>query len=170
MANRRESCGTNQTAAASEKALTGAILAADIAQDYEEYLAIFDRFYSDDIEGTTDTMQDPVAGKAALRARLAGFLMPLHVFAENGGVSVSLKHSPINGDRTDETHGLWTLELLGATGARCSVTWCSRRRWRAGRIVAEHHYDHRQIGGPLTLSDLHFTGTGMPAAALDRLA
>ena len=71
---------------ASERALNGAIVAADISHSFEEYLEIFDHFYAEDIEGTTDTMKR-VHGKAAVRTRLAGFLIPLHVFAEIGGVS-----------------------------------------------------------------------------------
>jgi hypothetical protein len=141
---------------ASERALNGAIVAADISQSFEEYLEIFDHFYAEDIEGTTDTMKEPVHGKAAVRTRLAGFLVPLHVFAEIGGLSVSIHSSPIRGDRADETHSAWTLQLSGVTGTTCTVTWSSRRRWRLGRVVSEHHYDHRQIGGPLTFSDLRF--------------
>ncbi len=79
---------------ASERALNGAIVAADISQSVEEYLEIFDHFYAEDIEGTTDTMKEPVHGKAAVRTRLAGFLIPLHVFAEIGGVSVSIQSRP----------------------------------------------------------------------------
>ena len=71
--------------AASERALNGAILAAEISESYEEYLQIFDHFYADDIHATADGVKEPVVGKAAIRARLAGFLVPLHVFAEIGG-------------------------------------------------------------------------------------
>jgi hypothetical protein len=152
------SSDSSPTIAASERALNGAILAAEISESYEEYLEIFDHFYADDIHATADGLQEPVVGKAAVRARLAGFLVPLHVLAEIVGVSVSIQWSPITGDRSDETHSAWTLELRGVTGASCRVTWCSRRRWRAGRVLSEHHYDHRQIGGPLTFSDLRLSG------------
>ena len=143
---------------ASERALNGAIQAAEISESYEEYLEIFDHFYTDDIHATADGLKEPVEGKAAVRARLANFLVPLHVLAEIGGLSVSIQWSPIPGDRPHETHSAWTLELRGVTGASCRVTWCSRRRWRAGRVLSEHHYDHRQIGGPLTFSDLRLSG------------
>ena len=147
--------------AASERVLNGAILAAEISESYEEYLEIFDHFYADDIHATADGRKGPVEGKAAVRARLADFLVPLHVLAEIGGVSVSIQWSAITGDRPDETHSAWTLELRGVTGASCRVTWCSRRRWRAGHIVSEHHYNRQQIGGPLTFSDLRFSEDGM---------
>src|SRR6266403_768392 len=111
MGNSRDS---RPTITASERALNGAILAAEISESYEEHLEIFDHFYADDIHATTDGLKEPVEGKAAVRARLAGFLVPLHVFAEIRGVS----------------------------GSSCRVTWCSRRRWRAGRVLSEHHYDH----------------------------
>jgi hypothetical protein len=50
---------------ASERALNAAIVATDISHSSEEYLEIFDHFYAEDIEGTTDTMKEPVHGKAA---------------------------------------------------------------------------------------------------------
>ena len=161
MGNYRDSSPT----IASERALNGAILAAQISESFEEYLDIFDHFYADNIHATAGGLNEPVEGKPAVRARLAGFLVPLHVFAEIGGLGVSIQWSPITGDRPDETHSAWTLELHGVTGASCSVTWCSRRRWRAGRVVSEHHYDHGQIGGPLTFTDLRLPGEGMPGDA-----
>ena len=63
--------------AASERALNGAILAAEISESYEEYLEIFDHFYADDIHATADGLKEPLEGKAEVRARLAGFLVPL---------------------------------------------------------------------------------------------
>jgi hypothetical protein len=147
--------------AASERALNRAILAAEISESFEEYLGIFDLFYADDIHATADGLKEPVAGKPAVRALIEGFLVPLHVFAEIGGVSVSIQWSPITGDRSDETNSAWTLELRGAEGASCLITWCSRRQWRAGRVVSEHHYNHQQIGGPLTFSDLRFSEDGI---------
>ena len=156
--------------AASERALNAAILAAEISESYEEHLEIFDHFYADDIHATADGLKEPVEGKAAVRPRLAGFLVPLHVFAEIGGLSVSIQCSPIAGDRPDETHSAWTLELRGVTGASCRIKWCSRRTWRAGRVVSEHHYDHHQIGGPLTFSDLRFSGGETAGNVSTRLA
>jgi hypothetical protein len=153
------------TIAASERVLNGAIQAAEISESYEEYLEIFDHFYADDMQATADGLKEPVEGKAAVRARLAGFLAPLHVFAEIGGLGVSIQWSPLKGDRPHETHSAWVLELRGVTGANSKVTWCSRRRWRAGRVVSEHHYDHGQIGGPLTFSDLRLLEDGTPSDA-----
>ena len=114
-------------------------------------------------------MKEPVHGKAAVRTGLAGFLVPLHVFAEIDGVSVSIQSSPIRGDRADETHSAWTLEVRGMTGRSCRQTWCCLRRWRAGRVISEHHYDHSQVGGPLTESDLLLKGDWMNPDAPTRL-
>ena len=160
---------SGRTIAALERGLNDAILAADISQSFEEHLEIFDHFYAEDFQASTDTLEEPVEGKAAVRSQLARFLVPLHVFAEIGGVSVSIQWSPLRGDRSDETHSAWTLELRGVTGASCRVTWCSRRRWRAGRVISEHHYDHRQTGGPLTLSDLRFSDGGTAGDVSTRL-
>jgi hypothetical protein len=152
---------SSSTVAASERVLNGAILAAEISESFEEHLKVFDGFYADDIQVTADALKEPVAGKPAVRALLERFLIPLHVFAEVGGLSVSIQWSPILGDRSDETNSAWTLELLGVTGASCRITWCSRRRWWAGQVVSEHHYNHQQIGGPLTFSDLQFSEDGI---------
>ena len=167
VSNSRDS---SPTIAASERALNSAILAAEINESYEEYLEVFDHFYANDLHATADGLKEPVVGKAAVRARLADFLVPLHVLAEIGGLSVSIQWSPITGDRPHETHSAWTLELRGVTGASCRVTWWSRRRWRAGHIVSEHHYNRQQIGGPLTFSDLRFSEDGITRDTATRLA
>ena len=63
---------------ASERALNGAIVAADISQSFEEYLEIFDHFYADDIEGTTDTMKAlPLRSTAAALGTSTSFAGPL---------------------------------------------------------------------------------------------
>ena len=160
---------SSSTVAASERVLNNAILAAEISESFEEHLKVFDHFYADDIHATADGLKEPVVGKAAVRALLERFLVPLHVFAEIGGLSVSIQWSPIIGDRSDETNSAWTLELLGVTGASCRITWCSRRRWRAGHVVSEHHYNHEQIGGPLTFSDLRFSDDGITSGIAKRL-
>jgi hypothetical protein len=44
------------------------------------------------------------------------FLVPLHAMAEVGGVSISIRQTAISGDAIDETHSVWTLELVGVSG------------------------------------------------------
>ena len=41
------------------------------------------------------------------------------------------------------------------TGKRCTLKWYAVRRWKGARVVYEHHYDHQQVGGPLTLEDFN---------------
>ncbi len=64
-----------RTIAVSERALNGAILTSEISRSFEEYVEIFDYFYTEDIQATTETLKEPVQGKCAVRARLAGFLV-----------------------------------------------------------------------------------------------
>src|SRR6266852_4655465 len=78
-----------------ERALNAAIVHADISRSYEEYLELFDQFYADDIEGSSETMKEPLRGKESVRSLLFGFLAPLHVLAEVGGVSISIRETPI---------------------------------------------------------------------------
>jgi hypothetical protein len=137
-----------------ERTLNGAIVHADISRSYEEYLEIFDEFYADDIEGSSDTTEEPIRGKAGVRALVFGFLVPLHAMAEVGGVSIAVRQRSIPGDVVDETHSAWTLELVGATGRVCTVNWRIFRKWSDSRVVLEHHYDHQQGGEPLSDGDL----------------
>src|SRR6266852_9835844 len=137
-----------------ERTLNAAIVHAEISRSYEEYLEIFDEFYAEDIEGSSETMEEPIRGKVGVRLLVLGFLVPLHVMAEVGGVSVSVRQTPIPGDVVDETHSSWTLELVGATGRVCTVNWRTFRKWNESRVVLEHHYDHQQSGEPLSDGDL----------------
>ena len=84
---------------ASERALNGAIVAADISQSFEEYLEIFDHFYAEDIEGTTDTMKEPVHGKAADivcagNCSTTTCEVPVHSGYEGGGQAPSSRIMP----------------------------------------------------------------------------
>jgi hypothetical protein len=67
-----------------ERTLNAAIVQADISRSYEEYLDIFDEFYADDIEGSSDTTEEPNRGKAGVRSLVFGFLVPLHAMVEVG--------------------------------------------------------------------------------------
>jgi hypothetical protein len=144
-----------------ERSLNAAIVQADISESFEEYLEIFDAFYADDIEVSSETREEPVRGKARVRSLLFNFLVPLHVMAEVGGLLISIRQTPIPGDVSDERHSAWTLDLVGVSGRTCTLSWCILRKWNGSRVVYEHHYDQQQSGGPLTLDDLSFNA-GMP--------
>jgi hypothetical protein len=146
-----------------ERTLNSAIVHAEITRSYEEYLEIFDAFYADDVEGSSETMEEPIRGKARVRSLLFSFLVPLHAMAEVGGVSISIREAAIPGDAIDETHSAWTLELVGVSGKMCTVNWRILRKWNESRVVLEHHYDHQQSGEPLTHDDLTFDA---PEAAI----
>jgi hypothetical protein len=139
-----------------ERILNAAIVHADIGRSYDEYLEIFDEFYADDIQGSSETMKEPLRGKERVRSLLFSFLAPLHAMAEVGGVSMSIRETPIPGDAIDETHSAWTLELVGVSGKLCSVNWRVLRKWNESRVMLQHHYDHQQSGEPLTDRDLWF--------------
>jgi hypothetical protein len=146
-----------------ERTLNAAIVHADITRSYDEYLDIFDAFYADDVEGSSDTTEEPIRGKAGVRSLVFGFLVPLHAMAEVGGVSISVRQTPIPGDVVDETHSAWTLELVGATAKVCTVNWRTFRKWNDSRVVLEHHYDHQQSGDPLSNGDLGLNVLEFPA-------
>ena len=140
-----------------ERVLNAAVVRADISESFEEYLEIFDAFYDDDIEVSSEAGEEPIRGKAKVRSLLANFLAPLHVIAEVGGLLISIRQTAIPGDAAaDETHSAWTLELVGVSGRSCTVSWRALRKWNGSRVVYEYHYDHQQSGGALTSVDLGF--------------
>ena len=141
---------------AGERALNRAIVTAEISRSFEEYLEIFDRFYAEDIEVSSATSTGQIRGKARVSSLLYGFLIPLHVMAEIGGVSISIRQITMPGDVADETHSAWTLDLVGASGRTCTLSWRTLRRWKDSLVVYEHHYDRQVSGGPLTEDDLSF--------------
>jgi hypothetical protein len=151
-----------------ERALNAAIVQAEISRSFEEYLEIFDAFYDDDIEVSDETAEEPIRGKARVRSLLSNFLVPLHLLSEIGGISVSLRETAIPGDAADETHSAWTLDLVGVTGRTSTLSWRSLRKWSASLVVYEHHYDHQQSGGPMTIDDLRLNAADVadrPAAS-----
>lgn len=145
-----------------ERSLNAAIVRADIQRSYEEYLELFDDFYADDIEVSSEGLKEPLHGNEGVRSLLSSFLVPLHIMAEVGGVSISIRETGILGDAIDETHSAWTLELVGASGNVCTVHWRILRKWNGSRVVLEHHYDHQQSGEPLTDGNLRFGESEMP--------
>jgi hypothetical protein len=142
---------------ARERALNAAIIQANVSEGFEEYLDIFDAFYAEDIEVSSDTQEEPIRGKARVRSFIGNLLVPLHVMAEIGGLLISIRQTAIPGDAAaDETHSAWTLELVGGSGRSCTLSWRALRKWNGSRVVYEYHYDHQQRGGPLSSVDLSF--------------
>jgi len=142
---------------AREKVLNSAIIAADISSGCEEYLQIFDAFYADQVEVSDGTERGAVFGRERIRALLLKFLVPIHILAEIGGLSVKIRESPILGDTADETNSAWSVDLIGVSGRTCQICWSTLRRWADSRVVYERHYDHQQTGGPLTFDDLRLS-------------
>ena len=151
---------------AREKVLNSAIIAADISSGWETYLEIFDAFYADHIEVSDGTESGAIFGREQIRALLFKFLVPIHVMAEIGGLSVQIRETPIPGDTADETHSAWSVDLIGESDRTCQISWCTFRRWADSRVVYESHYDHKQTGGPLTIDDLRLSPS--PASVDDQ--
>src|SRR5258707_675458 len=139
---------------ARERVLNSAIIAADIGRGWEEYLEILDAFYAVDVEVTTDTATGPIRGRERIRALLFNFLAPLHVMVEIGGLSIDVRESPIHGDAAQETHSAWSVNLIGESGRRGAMNWCTLRMWADASVVYKRHYDYQQSGEPLTGDDL----------------
>ena len=116
-----------------ERALNAAIVQANISESFEEHLGIFDAFYADDIEVSSETHEEKIRGKARVRALLCDFLIPLHIIAEIGGLQVSIRQIAMPGDTAGETHSEWTLDLVGVSGRTCTLSWRALRRHNVDR-------------------------------------
>src|SRR5260370_19173368 len=150
-----------------ERSLNAAIVQAEISGSFEEYLGILDEFYADDVEVSSETAEETIRGKARVRSLLLSFLVPLHVMAEVGGLSVAIRESPIPGDAAGETYSSWRLDLVGASGKTCTLKWRTFRKWDGSSLVMERHCDQHLTGGPLTFDDLSFSAVD-PAAGFER--
>jgi hypothetical protein len=148
---------------AAEHMLNTAITQARISQSFEEYLEIFDKFYADEVEVSSETQQEPIRGKARVGSLLLNFLIPLHVMAEVGGLAISIKDTTIPADAANEIHSAWTLNIVGVSGRTCTLNWRALRKWNGSRVVYEHHYDLQRSGEPLTFDDLGFDMIGSVA-------
>lgn len=144
-----------ETSEAADQTLNAAILRAEISRSYEEFLEIFETFYADDVEVSSEDSPETIRGKASVRPFLLNFLVPLHVVAEVAGLSVSVQQTAVPRDTANETHSAWRIDFTGVRGRRCTLKWDAIRRWTASRVVYEHHYGHERIGGPLTQDDLN---------------
>src|SRR4029077_9494797 len=80
-----------------ERTLNAAILKAEISESFEEYLEIFDVFYADDIEVSSEAHEKPLGGKARVRSLLFNVLAPRHAMAEVVGLLISIRETPICG-------------------------------------------------------------------------
>ena len=60
------------SAARAERELNSAIVSADISASYEEFLAIVDQFYADDVELRSDSSAEPLIGRASLEISSGG--------------------------------------------------------------------------------------------------
>src|SRR5260370_5180130 len=89
---------------AAEQMLNTAIIQAKISESFEEYLEIFDKFYADEVEVSSETQHDPIRGKARGGSLLLDFLVPLHGMAEVGALAISIKETTISGDAANEIH------------------------------------------------------------------
>jgi hypothetical protein len=148
--------GRYTSAQNAERALNAAIIRANISESFEEYLDLFDAFYADNVEVTDETSDQTISGKSKVRSLLLNFLVPLHVMAEVGGLSISVEEMTIPGDVAGETHSAWTLHLTAPSGSTCTLSWSVHRKWAGSRVVYERHYDHDQRGGPLRFDDFTF--------------
>ena len=156
-----------RTSQMSERALNAAIVEADIEQGYEKYLAIFEAFYGDEIEVSSETADEPIRGKNRVRSLLGNFLYPVHVMTEVGGLTVTIRVAEIAGDVAGETHSAWTAEFVGASSRTNTVSWRVFRKWNGSRVVYEYHYDQQQQGEALTSTDSSFSAA-TPEARFER--
>ena len=143
-----------------EHMLNTAITQAKINESFEEFLEIFDKFYDDEVEVSSETQRESIRGKARVGSLLLNFLVPLHVMAEVGALGIFIKETTITGDAANEIHSAWRLTIVGQSGKTCTLNWRALRKWNGSQVVYEQHYDLQRSGEPLTFDDLGFDMIG----------
>jgi hypothetical protein len=133
-----------------DQRLNAAITAADIKEGFESYLHIVDAFYSEDVEVVLGEGVGLVRGRDNLRERLTEFLVPIHIMAEVGGLSVSIRSTAIPAADGAGTDSKLEATFRAASGTTRTFIWSVQRRWRQGRVNYGRHYDH-QVVGPQSL-------------------
>jgi len=151
-----------------DQALNEALAKADISESFEQYFDILNRYYADDVEVTSAERTEPITGRNNVMSLISKVIVPLHVFAEVGGLAVALRYKTIVADKKDEYCAEWTLELTGALGRQVVVNWSSIRRWNDSQVIFEWHSEHRRDGEPLTFADLDLGGALREALARAR--
>ena len=89
---------------------------------------------------------EPVRGRGDLRARLSEFLAPIHMMAEVGGLSVSVRSTAVPAPDGAGTDSRWEARFRAASGTTRTFSWSVQRRWKEGRVKYERHYDHEVVG------------------------
>jgi hypothetical protein len=130
---------------ASERTLNDALVTADISCGYEGFLAIFDRFYSEDVELLSATHPSSLRGTAQVLPLLFGLLVPLQLMVERGSLSVSAQYFPMHNGEKGHHQTKWKMELLDVLGRHTYITWTSARRWNGARVIYERHDDLRHV-------------------------
>ena len=125
--------------------LNTAIIQAEISEGFEGYLEIFGKFYADDVQVSSETQHEPIRGKARVTSFLLSFLVPLHVLAEVGGLTMSIKESTISGDAANEIHSAWTLNIVGASGKTCMLNWRALRKWKGSRVCTSTTMTYSEV-------------------------
>src|SRR5580704_13498500 len=113
---------------AAELTLNAAILRAEISRSYEEFLEIFDTFYADDVEVSSEDSPEAIRGKERVRPLLLNFLAQLHAMAEVAGLSISVQVTEVPRDTAYETHSRWRIDFTGVGGRRCTLKWYGIRK------------------------------------------
>src|SRR5207237_10687145 len=101
--------------------LKNAITQAKISESFKKDLEIFDKFYADDVQVSSETQNEPIRGKARVGSLLLNFLVPLHVMAEVGGLAISINETTISGDAANEIHSAWKLNIVVVSGKHGTV-------------------------------------------------
>jgi hypothetical protein len=150
--------------AAREHTLNAALAGLRIGPGYEEWLATVDRFYAEQVQVSSDATPGRLIGRARVKQALLKMLAPLHTFADEDRTSVTIRCMPMSGDRHDEYHSAWSLDIVGASGRGATVRWCVRRIWRRGLVVHEHFYENDMNGHVFAVDDLWIPAPSSPSA------
>jgi hypothetical protein len=134
-----------------EEMLNRAILHLDLRNGCSQYLNLLDVFYADEIRVGSDIEAEVQQARTEVRLIALRFLLPLYLICEIGDFHplVEVHESPT--DVSDIAYSDWSVSLTNENGASYTWSWSVKRYWYEQRVVAEHHFAHREEGNPLPL-------------------
>jgi|SRR5580700_78622 hypothetical protein len=103
-----------------DRTLNAAIVHADISRSYDEYLEIFDEFYADGLEASSETMEEPLRGKERVRSLLFNSWLPFMPWPRSAACRYPFEKRRFLGMRSTrpKLHGHWSWSGSRAKSAR----------------------------------------------------
>jgi hypothetical protein len=134
-----------------ERMLNRAILHLDLRHGCSQYLNLLDVFYADEIRVGIDGEPEVQCARTEVRGIAFRFLLPVYLIREIAGVDPIIEVRESLTEVSHIAYSDWSVRLTNEDRDSYIWNWSVKRYWYGQRVVAEHHFAHREEGNPLRL-------------------